>query len=571
MARDPSPHARPPTDAQSRGPGKGKQGTDWVSRVADEVEARVTLTKGPGAPIVCASGISPSGSVHLGNMRELMTTHLVAEELKSRGREVTHLHSWDDFDRLRKVPLGLPQELSPYVGCPLSEIPDPKGELDSWATRFIGPVEAAAARLGISCRWVRQSQNYRSGVYRDGIRRALRARTEIFDILEQYRTAKLQERPVEERRAAAWPLQVYCQTCNHDSTEVLGWDEPSDVVTYTCKRCGPAHFRISDERLPCKLPWKADWPMRWAFEGVDFEPGGEDHSTPGGSFTVGTEVVRRIFGGAAPHYVGYGFVGMAGRTKISSSAGTDATPEFALRFIEPALLRFLYIRRTPGTAFTIDFGQDIWRQYDEWDALQKKAAAGAASPADARWVERCLRTSAGEVAAPTLLVPFRLISTSADMTSANTEQILRIVAAHLESPPEAAALQAAIEPRLTCAAGWIEHCLPDDERLHVRSELDPATLTALDEQTRRGLSLLVASLAAHWSLAGLSDLVYGVPKTLLGLPQDTEPTAELKALQRAFFVAIYQLILGSDTGPRLPTLFLSLGQDRLRALLGGAA
>ena len=28
----------------------------------------------------CASGISPSGPVHLGNLRELMTPHLVADE-----------------------------------------------------------------------------------------------------------------------------------------------------------------------------------------------------------------------------------------------------------------------------------------------------------------------------------------------------------------------------------------------------------------------------------------------------------------------------------------------------------
>ena len=66
---------------------------------------------------------------------------------------------------------------------------------------------------------------------------------------------------------------------------------------------------------------------------------------------------------------------MAGRTKISSSAGTNATPEFALRFIEPALLRWLYIRRAVGTKFTIEFGSEIRRESDAWYAFCATARA----------------------------------------------------------------------------------------------------------------------------------------------------------------------------------------------------
>ena len=45
------------------------------------------------------------------------------------------------------------------------------------------------------------------------------------------------------------------------------------------------------------------------------------------------------------------------------------------------------------------------------------------------------------------------------------------------------------------------------------------------------------------------------------------PDDELKRAQRAFFIAIYQLICGSDTGPRIPTLLLSLGEERVKMLL----
>ena len=60
---------------------------DWVSRFADEVIAEATR-RAPGKTIVCASGLSPSGPIHLGNLREVMTPHLVADEIRRRGVDV---------------------------------------------------------------------------------------------------------------------------------------------------------------------------------------------------------------------------------------------------------------------------------------------------------------------------------------------------------------------------------------------------------------------------------------------------------------------------------------------------
>ena len=74
-----------------------------------------------------------------------------------------------------------------------------------------------------------------------------------------------------------------------------------------------------------------------------------------------------------------------------------------------------------------------------------------------------------------------------------------------------------------------------------------------------------------WTLDGLTELVYAVPKLMLGMPRDADPTPELKAAQRAFFKALYQLLVARDTGPRLPTLMLSIGPDRTRELLLGEA
>lgn len=547
-------------------PPAAEPNADWLARAADEVEKRVLARKGAGATVVCASGISPSGPVHLGNLRELMTTHLVAEELRGRGWTVDHLHSWDDFDRLRKVPAGVPASFREHIGRPIGEIPDPFGEFETYADRFMAPFVDAVGRLGAPVRFIRQSKIYRANRYRDGIRAALAARFAIFDELSKYQAEGRQDRPLEERRAAYWPFKVYCVSCGKDDSELLSWDEATDDIDYRCPHCGPAKTNLSRECIG-KLVWKVDWPMRWAFEQVDFEPGGEDHSTPGGSLTVGRELVRIVYGGEAPNYLGYGFVGMEGRTKISSSAGTSATPELALRFLEPALLRWMYVRRPPATAFTINFGQEIWRAYDEWDALGEKVAAGEASPLDLATHRRASRTSTGPLPAPARPVSFRLLASASDLTQGNRAQVLRIVAWHLGMEEAPAELEGELQPRLDLAMGWVENCLPEDERLHVRASFDAETWAGFEETTHRGLRMLVELMGEDYTLDGLTRVVYGVPKRLLGLDFEAAPTPELKKLQRQFFIAIYRLVLGAETGPRLPTLFLSLGRERMARLL----
>jgi len=123
-----------------------------------------------------------------------------------------------------------------------------------------------------------------------------------------------------------------------------------------------------------------------------------------------------------------------------------------------------------------------------------------------------------------------------------------------------------VRPRLDCAERWVT-TLPLDQRTQVRTEPDSERLAGLDDDQRAALGLLLDGLPTHWSLDGLTELVYGVPKRRLGLPPDVRPTPELKAAQRAFFALLYELLVGRDTGPRLPTLLLAVGADRVRHLL----
>jgi lysyl-tRNA synthetase class 1 len=164
-------------------------------------------------------------------------------------------------------------------------------------------------------------------------------------------------------------------------------------------------------------------------------------------------------------------------------------------------------------------------------------------------------------------VPYRTLASVADITTGDPDQILRIFRDLNPADPITGLDQ--VRPRLDCALNWVATQLPAEQRTEVRAAPDAELLAALNPDERESLRLLLDGLDTHWSLDGLTTLVYGVPKAVAGLPPDTRPTPELKVAQRKFFVLLYRLLVGRDTGPRLPTLLLAIGADRVRKLVGG--
>jgi lysyl-tRNA synthetase class 1 len=257
---------------------------------------------------------------------------------------------------------------------------------------------------------------------------------------------------------------------------------------------------------------------------------------------------------------------MGGRSKISSSAGTSATPRAALDILEPPMIRWLYVRRDASQKFNIDFGQEVLRLYDEWDTFGSKVAAGKANDIEKKVYDMSVKTSLGPVHQSVTPVSFRLLSSAADLTQGYVDQMVRIACDQLkqEDTPQ---LREKMEPRLSCAVRWATQYLPDDERTFIRPEFAADVYAGLDGPTLAGLKLLVEQLDNEWNLDGLTKLVYGIPKTLLGMSLDAQPTEELKQAQRAFFKSVYMLICNNETGPRLPTLFLSIGSAKVKQLL----
>ncbi len=169
-------------------------------------------------------------------------------------------------------------------------------------------------------------------------------------------------------------------------------------MSYTCE-CGHSETVLLSEHRRGKLVWKVDWPMRWAYEGVIFEPSGVDHQSPGSSFVVGGQLVSEIFGGQQPIGPMYAFVGITGMAKMSSSRGGVPTPGDALEIMEEFLLRWLYTRRRPQQAFTIALDAELHRLYDEWDAVERRVAGGTASDLEISAYDRAIRTAAERAAA----------------------------------------------------------------------------------------------------------------------------------------------------------------------------
>lgn len=581
---------------------------DWVARLADDVMAEAERR---GTKPVCASGISPSGPIHLGNLREVMVPHLVCDEIRRRGLDAEHLISWDDFDRFRKVPRGIDgvdESWAQHIGKPLTQVPPPAGSAHaSWAEHFRAELESALADLGVTYRGISQSEKYQAGDYLDQVLFAMGHRGQIDKVLDQYRTlARKAQQPKQnqkldaDQQAAAdaaaegsgaaseddgsgtgeyYPYKPYCTVCGTDFTTVTGYDDDTTELTYTCQ-CGHSETVILRDFHHGKLVWKVDWPMRWGYEKVVFEPSGVDHQSPGSSFVVGAEIAP-LFGWERPLGPMYAFVGIRGMAKMSSSKGGVPTPSMALRYMEPPLLRWLYARKRPNQAFDVALDAEIQRMYDEWDGLVRKVGAENGQPGDVAVLARATSTADGVLPQTPVTLPYRTIASVIDLTTGDEEQAQRILA---EVDPQTPVRDLEVlRPRLDRAEDWVAEQMPAEDRTVVRAEPNREALQALTDEQRRAVQLLLdgngddlARIDDSWSIDGLTHQVYGVPKVLQGKAADFRPdrkadpetASALGARQREFFKLLYALLIDKETGPRLPTLLLAVGPERLRALLG---
>ena len=503
-------------------------GAPWASAAAD----KIISTHPDESMYTSAAGISPSGVVHFGNFRDVVTAHLAREALKAKGKGSRLIFSWDNFDRFRKVPAGIPESFAEHIGKPLSKIPDPFGEFASYAERFQKPFIEAMEKLGIEIEYRDQTALYESGIYDEAIFEALRQREKIADVLLSFMSEKAKgEKGIDsdEYRKNYYPISVYSRFSGKDTTKVLSFDGVS-TITYLCLDSGKEDTVDLAKDHIAKLSWKIDWPMRWRHEGVVFEPGGHDHASPGGSFDVGSVISREIFKYEPPFFVEYKFVGIQGQgSKMSGSKGNAISPLELLEIYEPELLKWLYFRKSPDQSFELAFNTEIYRQYDEYDAEHPEIKA----------------------------IPFRQAVGFGQVVQWQEDKLATVLAAlGLDYDSKSVAR------RLPLGKNWLNKYNPD-EAIVLNNSINTEYANSLTDIRNERINRLKVELEKNKeaTIEELDELVYGIPKS----PDLSEE--ELKKEQRAFFKDVYNLLIGKDTGPRLGTFLWAADREQVLRLL----
>ena len=526
----------------------------WADKLADEVIRR----KPDKEEYVCAAGISPSGSVHIGNFRDIATSYFVYRALLKKGKKARLVFSWDEFDRLRKVPKNVSDHLGnnsfeQYIGYPYVDIPDPFGKDESYAAHFEKEFMESVKRFGIEMDYRYQAKEYRSGRYAEHVIFALKNRKKIFDILDKHRT----QDATEEERENYYPVSIFCPHCHKDSTKIVSLSDDCTKAHYTCE-CGHEGDFDFTKDFNCKLQWKVDWPMRWMVEGVDFEPGGKDHASKNGSYDTAKDISREVFGYEPPLFQGYEFIGIKGNVnvgKMSGSSGLNMTPDFLLKLYPPELILWLYAKTEPLKAFDFCLSDEILRQYFEFGKMLTSYMNGTADENTKRVMENSLID--GRKFVP---VPMSQLVDLGSVVDFNPEMMEKLFE-KIGTPYKIEDFKELFER----AKFWLRTCSPESEYVILEKRNWPYWRTMNDKE-RECVRLLKEYIEkGGYTLDSLQSELYAIPKQVF--PDIAEDKNALKAVQSKFFKDVYNLTLARDKGPRLYLYLYAVEPSRYLKLL----
>jgi lysyl-tRNA synthetase class 1 len=301
-------------------------------------------------------------------------------------------------------------------------------------------------------------------------------------------------------------------------------------IEYECK-CG--HTEIFDYRKKglVKLKWRIDWPMRWKYEKVDFEPGGADIGAAGGSYTTGKEIAKKIFDYDAPSFVYYEMISIKGQEgRTSGSKGNIITIDDVLKVYEPEILKYLFVGTRPNKGFQISFDVDVIKTYDEYDMLEEKYFDKTATAQEKRIYEL---SQVGKVKARKEKLSFRHL-----VTFVQTGKI--------------GGLNAESKLRAEKVKNWLETYAPEDFKFEVQSKIS----VKLSAKQKKALKQLKESLAVKdFTEDELFNEFYEIC-TAVGIGN------------KEFFDGAYGVIINKSRGPRLAALILAIGKGKIVELLG---
>lgn len=504
----------------------------WLNTIVDEL-----FVRHPDGDIVVSSGVSPSGTYHLGTLREVLTAEVIAGEVRRRGRTARHLHIVDDLDVFRKVPANVDASWEQYLGRPLCDVPAPDGSERSYADYFLSDLTDAIEKMHLDIEVVRSHERYRTGFFVAAIEQALEHVDDIKRVLREVSGRELDEQ---------WtPIQVL-EDGRIKNRLFRSIDTNAKTVTYESSDGTDATASYAQGHI--KLSWRVDWPARWALMGVQAEPFGRDHATKGGSYDTGARIVREVFAAEPPLPVPYHFINRVGETKkMSKSSGNVITAKELLTILPPEIVWYFLLRSSPDKQLFFGEGETLLRLFDDFASLLAKPDKSAD---DQQLIDLCLHG----VDAPTVSnVPFSHLVNTYQASLKDPELTLRTI--ERSEHANTAGVQAdTIRRELAFIDTWLQRWAPDEMKFELAETLDKDAFSEKEKQLFAGLAHKVADAPQdadggyyHLALYALKD--------------------ELDMQPKDMFSGLYRLLIGKPSGPRAGWFLSILPRDWLHARL----
>jgi lysyl-tRNA synthetase, class I len=504
----------------------------WADVLADE------LLKEEKKNYVLATGITPSGPIHIGNMREVLTTEAVYRSLIDKGAKADFIYVADDFDHLRKVYPFLPKSYEKYVGVPIYEIPCPCGKHKSYADHYLSFFLNSMKELGISPKVYRASEMYAKGMYFEAIQIALENMDKIKEILETISKRKLPKEWI--------PFNIRCNKCRRlTSTKAILYEFPN--IEYKCD-CGYEGTVDVREGGVGKLPWRIDWPARWKMLNVTFEPFGKDLGTTGGAHDTGEKISQEIYGYPPPKYAMYEFILLKGEGAMHSSTGTALSTEEMLKMTPPEVLRFLILKNQPNKHIVFDSGLGLIDLVDEYDKEERVYFGLEEESKGMKDFKKTYELSQPYHIPKTVphQIPYRHLVTIIQIGQ-KWDGVKNILLRTKQIPKDLKKEdEERLKQRVEHVRYWLDNFAPEQVKFEVQKNIPNITLT---EEQKAFLSFMHEKIPnTKWESEDIHNLIYSISE-------------EKKIQIKIAFQTIYQVILGKDKGPRAGYFLSNLDKD----------
>lgn len=332
----------------------------WPFLEAERILKKIDHKTPSKGYVLFETGYGPSGLPHIGTFGEVARTTMVRNAFHKISDIPTRLFCFsDDMDGLRKVPSNVPnpEMVAKHMDMPLTSIPDPFGETESYGHYMNAKLRSFLNRFGFEYEFFSATECYRNGMFDKMLIKTLAKYDEIMALmLPTFR---------EERKATYSPFLPVCpKTGRVLQVPLVEIKLESGTIVYKDDEGKLVEVPVTGGH--CKLQWKPDFGMRWAGLEVDYEMYGKDHMPNAGIYSE----ICSILGGTPPTQFFYELFLNEEGAKISKSKGNSITVDEWLTYA-PIESMALFMYQSPSKAKRLYFDV-IPKNVDEYLTFNRK-------------------------------------------------------------------------------------------------------------------------------------------------------------------------------------------------------